>query len=275
MASVNRCRDAPAQCDGQAADRCGLCREIRPLQQSHAIPKALYRICRAEGERNPHPVIVTPGHQGQASHQIKDYFLCRGCEERFDRQGENWVMRNCYRGRGKFLMRDMFSGKKPLLEAEGASVFAGSLTDGIDVEALTYFPMSVFWRCGARSWNLRGFRKDPIELGIRYQEEIRLFLLGDAQFPEYASLTVWVSSREVPLLAAHFPMSERAETVYVHRLYIPGIQFMLALGRQIEASHLRGCIKHGRDNPVWMSDQVDSLVARRFREILSRTNGLS
>jgi hypothetical protein len=40
--------------------RCYLCKEIAQLCDSHLIPKAMYRLCMAKGERNQNPFVVTP-----------------------------------------------------------------------------------------------------------------------------------------------------------------------------------------------------------------------
>lgn len=234
---------------------------------SHAIPKGLYRLCRAEGNKNPHPIVVTGEFRMRSANQIQDRFLCDACESGFDRQGEDWVMRHCYRGKQKFLLPDMLLKEKPLLSDEGTSVYAGAKVKDLDVAALTYFPVSVFWRAAAREWNMRGYKMPPIELGS-YEEELRLFLLGKGEFPKNASLTVWVSTKEVPLLVAHFPMSERTENARIHRFYIPGIQFMLALSKQLDESQRKGCIVHGRDNPIWMSGEVEAVIKKRFRDWL-------
>lgn len=249
--------------------RCGLCGKTRPLAVSHAIPKGLYRLCRAEGEKNPHPIIVTPKFRMRSSNQMQDYFLCDECESRFDRQGEDWVMRHCYRGQGKFLLRDMLLKETPLFSDEGTSVYAGAEVKGLDIAALTYFPLSVFWRAAAREWNMRGAKMPPIQLGP-YQEEISLFLLGKGDFPKNAALSVWVSTKVIPLLVAHFPMSERDENARVHRFYVPGIQFMLAIGKQLNESQTKGCIACGRVNPIWMSDHVETVIKKRFRDWLMK-----
>jgi hypothetical protein len=60
---------------------CGLCGEVRLLASSHAIPKALYQLCRADGEANPNPIIVTESAHQSSSYQYVDYFLCNECED--------------------------------------------------------------------------------------------------------------------------------------------------------------------------------------------------
>jgi len=68
---------------------CGLCLSEAELQDSHLLPKALFKIisaaARAEGATNPHPVLVTPEIAIQTSAQVTDHFLCADCEDRLNR----------------------------------------------------------------------------------------------------------------------------------------------------------------------------------------------
>lgn len=161
---------------------CGLCRERRPLAVSHAIPKSLYRLCRAEGQPNPNPMVVTGKFRRLTSYQYQDHFLCDECEALFNTGGEQWTMAHCYRGRGRFLLRDSLLEATPSLTVEDTSVYLTAELPLINSAAVTYFAMSVFWRTAVRSWTVRGDTWEPIKLGP-YAESIRLFLLGRDTFP--------------------------------------------------------------------------------------------
>lgn len=56
--------------------RCKLCLEVRPLCMSHLLPKAMYRILRAENKRNPNPVLFGRDFVYQTSLQAQAYLLC-------------------------------------------------------------------------------------------------------------------------------------------------------------------------------------------------------
>ena len=245
---------------------CGLCRNCGPLAESHAIPKALYRLCRPPGA-NQHPLVITEKFKVQGPFEMKDYFLCDACEDKFNRRGEDWIMKQCYRGRGRFWLRDKLMPENAIMAHEGSSVYSGAAIEGVDVAALTYFPLSVFWRTAARSWKLRGQEMPALRLGL-YEDALRLYLLDQSPFPENVALTVWVSTADVPLFATHFPISERTETSIVHRFYIPGIQFMLSLGKQLDDSIRRCCIATGVGNPIFTSDKTEAVPRDRFRKWL-------
>ena len=46
--------------------RCALCRELKPLCDSHYIPTGLYRLARTEEKRSPHPVLISRNAVAQA-----------------------------------------------------------------------------------------------------------------------------------------------------------------------------------------------------------------
>jgi hypothetical protein len=44
---------------------CALCGKLTVLIDSHLLPKALYRLLRDSGAKNPNPVLVTKGKDVQ------------------------------------------------------------------------------------------------------------------------------------------------------------------------------------------------------------------
>jgi len=163
---------------------CALCLRTRELCDSHLVPKALYRVVRAaDHRRHPDPVLLTSKVKRQTSFQATQYLLCAECEKRFDHDGEDWVMRHCYRGRGRFRLREMLQRTAPIHADEQNTIFNASAVAGMDIEKMVYFCVSVFWRASVRRWESSGQRYEGIRLGPKYQEEIRAYLLGDAWLP--------------------------------------------------------------------------------------------
>ena len=236
---------------------CGLCGEQANLQDSHFMPRALYKILRDDtGSGNPNPHVVLRDFHQQTSTQMKDYFLCRDCEQRFNMRGEAWVMRSCYRGRQTFRLRELLLTSAPYVWADTTSVIATADIADIDVHKLVYFAVSVVWRAAAHKWKLRGASHPCLGLGP-YKELLRRFLLGHAAFPDSASLLLWVSSLTTPVLAARFPRTHRWRGCHVHSFNMPGLHFQLALGRAIDGSLHRACLLRGYKNPVFLSDQTE------------------
>src|ERR1035441_5822279 len=94
--------------------RCRLCMKSKPLQNSHLLPKALFRLLRTQCARNPDPIWLTSKAAWTSSTQLVDELLCFDCEQRFHREGEDWVLRHCFRGKGRFRLREMIGGVQPL-----------------------------------------------------------------------------------------------------------------------------------------------------------------
>ena len=72
--------------------KCKLCLQVRDLQNSHLMPAALYKKSRTQGAANPNPMQVTERGSIQTSRQMRNYVLCRDCEQLFSKRGENYAM---------------------------------------------------------------------------------------------------------------------------------------------------------------------------------------
>jgi len=81
--------------------RCRLCLAVKPLQRSHLLPKALYRLLQRQTAKNRNPVWFSRKSAWTSSTQFADELLCYDCEQRFHENGEDWVLRRCYRGKGR------------------------------------------------------------------------------------------------------------------------------------------------------------------------------
>ena len=117
---------------------CQLCMEEKDLQDSHLIPRSLYRPLRNMEERNHNPVTLTRTGLLRTSKQIADYLLCRDCEQLFNRNGEDWVSRYAYTGE-TFRLRDILVASQPVWPGdETLVVYSGAAIDEIDMDKLFY-----------------------------------------------------------------------------------------------------------------------------------------
>jgi hypothetical protein len=243
---------------------CSLCLKTRELRESHFLPKALYRLILARGNRNPHPVRLTSKGREQTAFQATHHLLCADCETRFDQNGENWVMKHCYRGRGVFRLRSILEATAALEASANFQVYSASSAPTVNVEQLAYFCTSVLWRAAVRDWCIENRKYEAISLGERYQEQIRRYLLGEGGFPVNAALCVVLSRLKNPHLTFSFPDTIRVESGYCHRLHIPGIDFLMTIGKRLDEERLT-CIVHSPIHPVCVCNEGD---ARGQREVL-------
>lgn len=184
------------------------------------MPAAVIRWLRMKNERNPHPIWLTPTLSVQRAWEVRDYLLCAGCEQRFHERGEDWVLRNGYRGGKTFRLQEALLEATPFISTRVVSVFEGSQVRSVDMDQLCYFAASVFWRAAAHSWCCPDGRKLSLELGP-YEEDLRLYLLDQEAFPQNVALWITVSNATSPPMAAFFPQRHRLNGFYQHRFAIP------------------------------------------------------
>jgi len=253
------------------SNRCYLCLQERELRESHLLPKALYRLVRA-GTRSPnaHALQITRYGRQSSSRQATQPLLCAECESRFDRCGENWVLRHCYRGRGRFRLRTMLEQSQPLYTSSDLAIYCGSHIPEVNVEQLVYFCISVFWRASVKDWWSSGHKYESINLGTKYQEEIRRYLLGDLKLPDSFAVTVILSNLTKPVLAFNFPVSSRIEGAHSHRLHIPGMTFLLAVGKQAGQSLSEIDILRSASHPIFVSTDGDRRVQKEILAMMGK-----
>ena len=174
-----------------AMGACKLCLQHRQLQESHLLPRALYRLARGSGVRgNQDPVAFTIKGSRSSSHQLKDYVLCRDCEQLFSKKGEGYVMRLVTKRNGQFPLLEKLGTVPTQMKRGDWSAYSATDAPEIDRAAIAYFALSVFWRASVHSW--RDVEGDlvKIDLGARYNDELRRYLLGKAELPKNAWLLV-------------------------------------------------------------------------------------
>lgn len=197
------------------------------LQDSHFLSAAIYAELRTQAHSNPNPVLITKRISMASSKQLKDYLLCNACEQRFSASGETWVIANMARSTG-FPLQEILKKVKPAAHSDAFTLFNGASIPAIDMDALVYFALSIFWRSAVHRWNYLDGKTDPINLGY-LEEGIRQFLLGGT-FPRDIAVTVAVWPTENPLPAMYTPFEGEGPGYRVFTFMIPGIEFRLYLG---------------------------------------------
>jgi len=258
---------------------CGLCHEHRVLRESHLLPAAVYKLSRETDRRNPNPVVVRPTGAGTTSRQVSDHFLCADCEERFSRNGERYVLGQCARPGGQFALRELLGAASVVCGDAGFRVCEVTGVLGGNVEQYLYFAVSVFWRAAARRWTLEGRPINRISLGNMYQEQFRLYLLGQAAWPPKARLFVHVWSDEPVDLTTVFPCSTRVELARRHKFCIPGILFILFLGGTVPRMHDSGALNSAVGRFMWLcrwrNDSLFGGFDRLIRTAIRAKRGVS
>jgi hypothetical protein len=209
---------------------CKLCLQEAELCDSHFLPASIYAQLRDPTLKNPNPVLMTKDISLTTSLQITDHVLCNACEQRFSALGETWVLANMARPEG-FAIQEELLKVRPIDSNECFAYFSSTAMPAVDMDALVYFAMSVFWRAAVHEWrNVSGTMRG-IDLGA-FQEPIRLFLLGGA-FPVDAVLLVSVWPTRDVFPGTYTPRRGTAPGYEAFNFLIPGLEFKLLLGDQI------------------------------------------
>ncbi len=244
--------------------KCRLCLQRRQLCRSHLLPAGVFRTLRATRRKNPNPALLTDSHRIVTSKQPQDYLLCDDCEQRFSSRGEKWVLNNCYRANGDFKIREALLRTKPVYQREGNFVFAGANAPEIDMNSLTYFGLSVFWRATVITWQQQ---TGPVHIDLGpYEEPLRLFLLDQVPFPDKMTYSVRVSSLRDVLQSCLLPCSENHGGYHIHQFSIPGVVFGLLVGTAIPAEHFRSCSVRSPERFIAIIPEVDIVNLRDIAE---------
>jgi hypothetical protein len=240
--------------------QCKLClNPTTELQKSHYLSAGIYRILRDDTDKNPNPWEITANGMCQTSNQKKAYLLCSDCENLFNKNGENWVLRNCLKKDGKFPMASILASRTPDVSEPGQETrvyFAANIPD-INISALSYFAASIFWRGSIFPWNSDG--ATPINLGP-FQEGFRRYLCGLDCFPQDCSL--WFTVREGKKIDKFTatPFGERKGSYHEYKFAMPGFAFVLMVSKNIPAVFRRTCFVHAAGNPIIMTLFLEEML---------------
>lgn len=208
---------------GNVIGRCRLCHTRGELRESHYIPKSAYKLIQRS--ENMPPVVVKQTVTIQINEQVKDYVLCPKCEHRFNENGERWVMEYCYRNDEGFKLKELIEASEPIMN-NGLKVYSAAGIPQIDVEKLAYFVASIMWRGSAHVWKSGRDKIRTLNLGAKYEEELRNYLLGNTAFPQNAAL--WVSIIPMPEVSNLFlaPYGEKIKQFWRYKFPFLGVSFM-------------------------------------------------
>jgi hypothetical protein len=249
---------------------CGLCRSDTELRNSHLLPASVYKLARTPDHADPNPIVVTARGAVSSSRQVVSHFLCASCEERFERGGETYVLSQCARQGGSFEIRSKLRSTEPLVADERWEMFDAVPLLGSDTEQYLYFAASVFWRASAKAWTFGpSSPRRCIDLGDRYQEEFRLYLLGLAPFPPRARLFVHVWSDHDDKFTSLVPSTFRIKGTHRHKFCIPGISFILFVGGNV-AGHDEGALNGSPGAHLWLCPWENDSLFESFAGMIVR-----
>lgn len=248
--------------------KCPLCLvDGKELQVSHLTSKSIYKLCRAENAKNPNPVVLRNGVAFQSSVQITDYLLCWQCEQLLNRSGEGWTVPKLAEYRGQFPLFDLLRSGPPEFAEPDLVAYATIRNPQFRADYLTHFAMGVFWKASIHHWK----RDDDslIRISPAYKEALRQYLRHEAGFPKFMALVVTMLPPPKAFSSLDPPRELTGLESRAYRLYVPGIQFTLAVGRGIPPYMTASCIGSNPAKPIVVSDISES-ASRQLRAALAK-----
>jgi hypothetical protein len=242
--------------------RCKLClQDNKELRKSHFLPNGIYKILRDSEAPNPNPWTITLNAVTQTSRQVWAWLLCDCCEQRFSRNGEDWVIKHCLRHDGRFKLLDILSKRAPDVfdEPNPTRCYYAANIPEINVPAIAYFSASIFWRGSIYPWNDDG--SIPIKLRP-FQDQFRRYLMKENSFPDNCFLSMVVrEGTKLDRLTA-FPAGGRTGRFCLYRFAMPGLAFSLAVGKRTPRSFQNICLVHNETHPFVITPTIEPFLER-------------
>jgi hypothetical protein len=246
---------------------CPLCKETKEIVSSHLIPARVYEYCRPPGS---HPIAVSAEYVNRTDRQTQDHLLCLECEDILNRGGETWLLPLLASAEGSFPFYDILTRVAPDIRDDKAAGYAAANNPDIPCDKLTHFAIGVFWKASVHSW--RGKEKEPmIELGP-YREDARKFLRGESEFPIRMTMTIGILPPPVKLIGFEYPCRGADNEWHSFTFYIPGIRFVLNVGRSIDEGTRRICFVRHPARPIIVYDFSAGTFAAALRTLMLPRN---
>ena len=222
---------------------CGLCgEENKELRNSHLIAKGLYP---------EEAVIVNPTIALITDKQIASPLLCDACEQRFNRSGECWMLRQVKNKKG-FPLLERLKLAIPVQSSREFQFDAFSCRQtGINSDQLAYFVLSVLWRASVKTWTFLG---QTIRVSLaRYEEPVRKYLLGETGFPAETVVHVTVCMDFGSQSSFYVPCEVPENPYTTYALLTQGIYFRVHMGRNLPPDIRQRCCVTGSEKLIYMA----------------------
>jgi hypothetical protein len=248
--------------------RCKLCLEYKALCSSHYIPAAVYRTLSSPALKNQHPLAINRTLGKQSSEQVQDYVFCKLCEQLLNRNGEAWVMSRMAK-RSTFPLRRSVSKIIPVELGGGVRSYDLAKLSDIRAEKIAHFGLGMFWRGAIHDWQWLGQTEKRFSLGT-YENDFRLYLIGQARFPRNTAMIVFVWPFREVLFTAYAPGLGRSKPMHSFSFYIPGLTFTLYTGRMIPAGLRDMCIASSKHPAIYSSESSAWTLLRSHKRRMER-----
>ena len=202
--------------------------------------------------------------------QVHDYLLCANCEHLFNQNGEGWVLQHCHRN-GDFELRRKLNEEPPHVDNGKFRCWAAAKIPSIDVAQLSYFASSIFWRASVHDWKSGSRPLGLPQLGLKYDEEFRLYLLGKGPFPALATMSVGLLDGSDYLNGILFPHGGKIDGYWRYDFVFLGLVFTLFLGNLVPAGTRSFCLNHSKEHFIAQSKMINEMMLQHAEPLLQKS----
>ncbi|TCS42513.1 hypothetical protein [Reinekea marinisedimentorum] len=206
--------------------KCNLCnRENVELKSSHYLPNWGYKAIQKspEGGRQKRLIRVDRNKIYYPKQQIRSYLLCEKCEIAFSSR-EKWARQYSHAGD-----LPIIDNHEEVTRISGATLCL--FPQNVDIEALKYFALSVYWR-----FSVTGDNK-TLQLGP-YEERLRKYLLnGRGELNSiYLFMYLIDDTGSIPsdkMMLIPKAIKRNNPSHWVHVFQIIGLRFHMLIGKKL------------------------------------------
>jgi len=217
-------------------EKCELCGEYSILKKSHLMPKSIYKaITRTFHPHDSAPVWASISKQSAyySNSQITKRLLCGACEDRFNKQGEKYVVEKCMKNAQTFELKRILDSSSPSIHLNGSSYFDPNDIPILNSDKFMYFVASIVWRVTAADWGNDDIANLNNTLPDEFKEPLQHYLLKTAEFPKNIYITVCVDDDADPVPIMSLPSGDIEENMHLS-FFIPGIKFNVFFGEEAD-----------------------------------------
>jgi hypothetical protein len=218
-------------------------------------------------------IIFTPKLIIQNPRQLVAHLLCRACEERIAKFGEVPALALICRG-STFPLLDRIKLAAPIETYTEVAVYSGR-DMAIDIEALTYYSLSLAWRGAVKEWKTLRGQTTTASLGV-FEEPIRQYLAGEAKLPGnvFVVLTVCTDDAAQLIVNAPWPVPISGDEYLQIEMFVRGLWFVVLAGDAVPTGMRSISLLESAAGYIYLRDCTDQVVFRNRHFLESARNDL-
>jgi hypothetical protein len=232
---------------------CKLCLLEKDLQRSHLMAKSLYKKSGSDDPKQPHPLVGTKAGTRPSSYQVQDYVFCRDCEQRFGKEGEDYMMRLVVTREQRFPLLEMLESTGAGLKGSFWTAYSVSDAPFVNRDKIGYFVASVFWRASVHQWKQDDGKIIFLDLGPENNETLRRYLLGETTFPPNAWIFA-IACKDAESQTMFVMPGPNVKKDKTWAVIMRGLIFFFSMGTDAPGYIVRRCMMNSAERWITVRD---------------------